>query len=675
MIGQASLLLLALIAPEPFALGNFTPSLSRVTVGADGAIVVRTEESGTGRYPGVSFPVSDPKSLAVSAGLSVRLNNPNPSSLRVGIKLIDSEKATYESVVDLPSRTTETFLFPTPGSSDGMPDEATIGVDGTLTRPYERGGFDIHRVQRLQFYVPNPDELLTFVIQDVSILSRSSTQGAKVLDRFGQPLRSKRPRVQSEEELRKQATQDQKLASTRVPAGRDEYGGWANGPKLSATGAFRAQKVDGKWWLVDPNGRLFFSTGIDTVRPLNPTVIQSRERLFSWLPDRGQELAEHYGRSQPFEGSRVSGETFDFYRANLERKYGPDYESEWRRSTRGRLLAWGFNTLGSWSDPRLIREARVPYVLNGWIGGNIAKLSTGVDVWGRMPDVFDPRFPNIVRNNLQSATAIGRGDPYCIGYFVDNELSWYGPNKNPYGLAIGALSASIEASPAKRFILDSLKDQYRSINRLNEAWDTHFGSWDALERPYRISGNGSTDEQRKDLQEFVKAYADRYFRTVRDELKRQDPDHMYMGSRFSPALTPPAVVKTAARYASVLGFNVYGRSVKAAASHWHDVDRPVIIGEFNFVSLDSGLPWRGLAKVDSQEERGSAYAAYVRSALADPDIVGCHWFQYLDQPATGSTYSGESSNTGFVDIADRPYPPLVAAATKLNKEIYRLRGQ
>jgi len=46
------------------------------------------------------------------------------------------------------------------------------------------------------------------------------------------------------------------------PKDRDVYGGWSAGPKLEATGYFRAEKYNGKWWLVDPEGRLFWLTAL-----------------------------------------------------------------------------------------------------------------------------------------------------------------------------------------------------------------------------------------------------------------------------------------------------------------------------------------------------------------------------------------------------------------------------
>ena len=66
------------------------------------------------------------------------------------------------------------------------------------------------------------------------------------------------------------------------------------------------------------------------------------------------------------------------------------------------------------------------------------------------------------------------------------------------------------------------------------------------------------------------------------------------------------------------------------------------------------------------DQRGPAYATYLRSAAANPDIVGCHWFQYVDEPLTGRLLDGENGNMGFVAVTDRPYGSLVSAAREAN---------
>jgi len=53
---------------------------------------------------------------------------------------------------------------------------------------------------------------------------------------------------------------------------------------------------------------------------------------------------------------------------------------------------------------------------------------------------------------------------------------------------------------------------------------------------------------------------------------------------------------------------------------------------------------------------------YLRAVADNPDFVGAHWFQYIDEPLTGRTLDGENAHVGFVTVADLPYVDLVAAA-------------
>ena len=46
-----------------------------------------------------------------------------------------------------------------------------------------------------------------------------------------------------------------------APRSYNKFGGWNEGPRFEATGHFRVQKVDGKWWFIDPMGHLFWSFG------------------------------------------------------------------------------------------------------------------------------------------------------------------------------------------------------------------------------------------------------------------------------------------------------------------------------------------------------------------------------------------------------------------------------
>ena len=61
------------------------------------------------------------------------------------------------------------------------------------------------------------------------------------------------------------------------------YGGY-EGSKAKATGFFRVEKIEGKWWFVDPDGHLFLSLGADSMGTSAATSTQGREQLFAALP-------------------------------------------------------------------------------------------------------------------------------------------------------------------------------------------------------------------------------------------------------------------------------------------------------------------------------------------------------------------------------------------------------
>lgn len=67
-----------------------------------------------------------------------------------------------------------------------------------------------------------------------------------------------------------------------------------------------------------------------------------------------------------------------------------------------------------------------------------------------------------------------------------------------------------------------------------------------------------------------------------------------------------------------------------------------------------------------EEDRGPAYAQFLKQALSEPSIVGVHWFQYLDQPVTGRLLDGENGHFGLVGITDVPFQGFVDSVRKSN---------
>lgn len=220
------------------------------------------------------------------------------------------------------------------------------------------------------------------------------------VDRYGQYKHKEWPgKIHSDRDLAAQRQrEDEDLVAHEGPSGWDQYGGWATGPKLEATGHFRVEKHDGRWWLVDPEGCLFWSHGIDCVSLHASTRVVGREAYFEELDDRFR-VGEHY----------------DFARANLLRKYGDLWEPTAIERAHRRLRSWGMNTLGNWSHESVYSLRRTPYVV---------PIHYRSPELGRFPYRDMDLFRQVLRDRLAREKGRTADDPWCIGYFVDNELRW-----------------------------------------------------------------------------------------------------------------------------------------------------------------------------------------------------------------------------------------------------------
>ncbi|NIR00117.1 MAG: hypothetical protein GTN78_07920, partial [Gemmatimonadales bacterium] len=76
-----------------------------------------------------------------------------------------------------------------------------------------------------------------------------------------------------------------------------------------------------------------------------------------------------------------------------------------------------------------------------------------------------------------------------------------------------------------------------------------------------------------------------------------------------------------------------------------------------------------------QKARGQAYRVYLEDAAAKPWCVGVHWFTLYDESALGR-FDGENWNIGFLDVCNRPYEEISAAAKVSHERLYAVaRGE
>jgi len=406
-----------------------------------------------------------------------------------------------------------------------------IGMRGT---PGGSEAFDPAQVTQLTVFVAKPNRNHVFELSNVRAGGTVKLMDPKsffpFIDEFGQFLHRDWPgKVRSEADLRaRRDAEDRDIATHPGPTDRNRYGGWTSGPQRKATGFFRAEKYQGKWWLVDPEGRLFWSHGVDCVRMESPTPITHREHYFRNLPDSSSPF---YGRAywapRGYYKDHAPYTTFDFGRANLQRKYGEDYANAHAEMAHRRLRSWGMNTIANWSSSSIYLRRKTPYTATLSVRAKPLEGSQGY--WGKFCDVFDPSFREAIRKAIAQEKDHSVNDPWCIGYFVDNELGW----GSDTSLAVAAL-CSPSNQPAKQVFIADLMAKYKDIARLNEAWGSQFASWDDLRNSTTAPNPHKAGD---DLRAFSTKTAETYFSTIRAELKKVAPNQLYLGAGLRGSTT------------------------------------------------------------------------------------------------------------------------------------------
>jgi len=213
-----------------------------------------------------------------------------------------------------------------------------------------------------------------------------------IMDRYGQYRHKEWPgkvRRLSDFERNRKNEEDSISASPGAPE-RNRFGGWTGGPQFEATGHFYVKQVDGRWWFIDPEGRLYWAFGPAYVRPSSLAVVDDYEYMFEELAPDG-----------------------DFYLANIKRKYGAGWRNEYPGFVHRRLKSWGMNTIGNASERELCLMSRTPYAYGITTLRYAARYGLGS---------LDSEWKSKLEDAVVRSCETMSDDPYCIGFFIDNEI-------------------------------------------------------------------------------------------------------------------------------------------------------------------------------------------------------------------------------------------------------------
>lgn len=667
---------LVLLGPD-FAMQRIDRHASEVTLtGSADAPALRLTTEAHGSWPGMELKAADGHwDLSAYEFLAIDVRNLCSHDIQVAMRIDNPgangrDNCTTDGIGAQPDQRVTITIPLRRKAQSGI---KLFGMNGFPQGMYASGGIDPANIVALTIFVGDKPQVSdTFEVSNFRVfgsyhepawLKMDAQAFFPMIDRYGQFRHKEWPgKIHGDDELAaRRDAEASALAADRGPQDWDQWGGWSAGPQLEKTGHFRTAKVDGKWWLVDPDGRLFFSVGLTCVGfGCASTPIDDRESWFQDLPAKDDPVFGQfrYNGGKSWGGGYYQGKSpfmYDFSKANLLRKYGADWQKTYPELVQKRLRAWGLNTVGNWSDQRFC--SRTPYCRTFWYDSPRMQ-----DNHVGFPDVFDPGFGPAVAKGMAQHCKGTFEDPWCIGYFLDNEMPWGGEET----LARYAL-ASPAKQAAKQRLAAWLKERHPEIADLDTAWGTTWASWDAFLADTKA--HPSSDAARADLAAFTGLAAETYFSTIKDAMRAAAPHKLYLGCRCVGGAAN--LVRAAAKYCDVVSYNRYCASVRDIRLG-DGIDAPMIIGEFHFGGLDRGPFWSGLFYAVDQADRARKFTAYIESALDNPQIVGAHWFQYGDEAATGRI-DGENAQCGFIDVCDTPYAETIEAARASADAMYRRR--
>lgn len=440
-----------------------------------------------------------------------------------------------------------------------------------------------------------------------------------VVDKFGQyNLGDWEGKKHSIEELQKawKAEDNQLVDTARYQYSR--FGGYLHARIDDGSGFFRTEKVDGRWWFVDPEGYLFLSHGVNCVAPGgggNIPRLEHRPNLYKELPpDEGEATSRYWSPS--------------FGRWNLIRRYGDDYSEAANTNIITRMDRWGLNTIANWSSRSVYNMNMKAFTLQ----------MRGIGIEGGLmglADVYVPGFDEKIDEAVRSRVEPYRDNPWLLGYFTFNEPSFPGQENRLCDLI--------------------LEGEDRAIKT---ALQGH------LEK-------GDTPQSRK---QFIQLTFSIFLETVDIALEKHDPNHLNMGIRFGGE-ADKEILELCKDIFDVFSFNCYDLvpDKKMLDRFSEHTGKPLFIGEYHFGTVDRGMA-QALWQVNSQEERGVAYRYYTEHGYSHPGLIGTSYFQWCDQDLTGRGNDGENYNCGLVDVCDLPYPYMAEAISETAARIFEIHS-
>ena len=381
------------------------------------------------------------------------------------------------------------------------------------------------------------------------------------------------------------------------------------------------QDMNGIWWLAQGENR-FMTVGVNHVNNGGmDDGVGGRESV---------ECQKQYLNC---------GDTLSFAQAL---GYSPYYNStmarygsgeKWANNTRQRLLQWNFNTISGWSATVMEQQPGLLYC-------HLLDIGTTWLNHSSMGDVFSQDMRDQMYGIAAKQVAPRANDTNLIGWQFDNEFN---VNQDFLSQYLSMKMSSAGEQRAVKF----LQDLYGTIQDLNKAWNINATSFDDVVNHLHDHSLNMT-EYSMSMNKFTFIWATQYFNLSSAAIWHYDSNHLLLGMRSSSQ--NPQAIRAMLPYVDWVDQHMYSDlpQMNVLEEIHQATGKPVIVGEFSFTAVDSNLPntkgARAHNPATTQDERASLFTKFVTELAKAKFIVGYHWWQWADEPATGRWPDGENSN-------------------------------
>ena len=398
--------------------------------------------------------------------------------------------------------------------------------------------------------------------------------------------------------------------STAIDENLDVYGG-APIIKTKATGFFRVEKINNRFWFIDPLGNSFLQTAINGLRPgTSSNTIKS--------------LNDRFG--------------------NL---------NNWITDVHKNINAYGFNSSGSWSDVNTINaynkatKTPLPYCTQLSILGTFKhdnKIKNDNKDYPILAYVYNPLFENHCKNKILENKDKFK-DPNLIGHFSDNELPFQ------ENIIKAFIDINDQSDEAYLLATNFIKEHQIDVNDISKENQEAFAGIVASKYYQTVSS-------------ILKQYDPNHL-YIGSRLHSSAKNNLAVLNAAEKYLDVISINFYGHWDLRPKEDELWGKLQKPFI-----ITEFYTKGEDAKMENLSGAGWI----VATQQDRGVHYQNFFLSFLTNKNFIGLHWFRYQDNDPkdTSADPSNLDSNKGMVNVDYDWYIPLVNAMSQINNRKYRL---